>query len=80
MGVYPFGVAMMRWGSIATHPALHPTPHDSKTAPKRRNAFVRDRHHLLKYGRRHVERLTPHPFPAETKRESKNATLPDAES
>jgi hypothetical protein len=42
--------------------ALHLTTHDYKTAPKRRNAVVRGSHHLVRYSRRHVERLSPHPF------------------
>jgi hypothetical protein len=36
--------------------------HDSKTAPKRRNAVVRGRQHPLRFGRRHVEHLSPHHF------------------
>jgi hypothetical protein len=51
---------MMREASTASEP--HLTTHDSKTAPKRRNAVVRGRHPLFKYGRRHGERLNPHPF------------------
>lgn len=52
---------MMRQASTATD---HVTPHthDSTTAPKRRNAVVRGRKRLLRHGRRHVERLSPHPF------------------
>src|SRR6267143_3113170 len=53
---------MMRWASTAT-PTVSPlTTHDSNTAPKRRNVVVRGRQHLLRYGRRHGEHLTPHPF------------------
>src|SRR6267143_2372208 len=53
---------MMRWASTAT-PSVSPlTTHDSNTAPKRRNVVVRGRQQLLRYGRRHGEHLTPHPF------------------
>src|SRR2546425_7211681 len=49
-------------GRHCYRPASHLTTHSSNTAPKRRNAVARGRQQLLRYGRRHGEHLTPHPF------------------